>query len=345
MTGIDSAHLLLLIAAYLCTITGTLGYRSFARRREILANPNFRSSHERPTPRGGGIVFALVCILGIGGLWLMGLVASNLALALVAGGTGVALVGFIDDIRHMHARWKFLAQGILATLVLLCLGGQPFLHVFQGFYLVDLTLSWLALVWLMNVFNFVDGIDALAATGAVFISSASVLLILIARLDTQASDVGLALVFGLLAVPTLAFLGFNWPPASVFMGDSGSLFLGFAFGSLMADTALTGRMSIWTWSILLGYLLGDTTTTTIVRLFMTPKWYREHRSHAYQNVARMLDSHLAVVLGVLAYSILWLFPLAWWSTVGPSAGPVASLLALTPVVVWTLRYGPLRSSV
>lgn len=346
MAGIDSADLVLLIAAYLCTITGTFGYRSFALRREILANPNFRSSHERPTPRGGGIVFSLVCPLGISALWLMGLVASNLALALIAGGTGAALIGFLDDVRHLRARWKFLAQGILATLVLLCLSGRPFLHVSQGVSFVDLTLSWLGLVWLMNVFNFVDGIDALAATEAFFISSASVFLLLIASLETHASesDLGLALVLGLLAVSTLAFLGFNWPVASVFMGDSGSLFLGFAFGSLMANTVVEGRMTIWTWSILLGYLLGDTTTTTIVRLFMTPKWYGEHRSHAYQNVARMLDSHLAVVLGVLAYSIFWLLPLALWSTVSPSTAPVASLLALTPVVVWTLRYGPLRSS-
>ncbi|MDP9223532.1 MAG: glycosyl transferase family 4 [Actinomycetota bacterium] len=275
----------------------------------------------------------------------MGLVASNLALALVAGGTGAALIGFIDDIRHLPARWKFLAQGILATLILVCIGGQPFLHVSQGVSLVDLILSWLGLVWLMNAYNFVDGIDALAATGAVFISSASVLLILFASLETQASDPGLALVLGLLAASNLAFLGFNWPAASVFMGDSGSLFLGFAFASLMADTVVTGRMTIWTWSILLGYFLGDTTTTTIVRLYMTPKWYGEHRSHAYQNVARMFDSHLAVVLGVLAYSIFWLLPLALWSTLSPSTAPVASLLALTPVVVWTLRYGPLRSSV
>jgi Fuc2NAc and GlcNAc transferase len=345
MAGIDSADLLLLIAGYLFTITGTLGYRSFALRREILANPNFRSSHERPTPRGGGIVFSLVSIVGIAALWLMGMVASNLALALVAGGTGAALIGFLDDVRHLGARWKLLAQGILATLVLLCLGGQPFLHLFQGVSFIDLTLSWLGLVWLMNVYNFVDGIDALAATGAVFISSASALLIVVASSDTQASDLGLALVLGLLAVSTLAFLGFNWPAASVFMGDSGSLFLGFAFGSLMADTVVTGRMTIWTWSILLAYLLGDTTTTTIVRLFVTPKWYGEHRSHAYQNVARMLDSHLAVVIGVLAYSIVWLLPLALWSTLSPSTGPVASLLALTPVVGWTLRYGPLKSSV
>src|SRR5213083_960775 len=117
MAGIDSADLVLLIAAYLCTVMGTFGYRSFALSREILANPNFRSSHERPTPRGGGIIFALVCVLGIGALWLMGMVASELALALVAGGTGAALIGFIDDARHLPARWKFLAQSILATLV------------------------------------------------------------------------------------------------------------------------------------------------------------------------------------------------------------------------------------
>ena len=77
----------------------------------------------------------------------MGLVESDLTLALVAGGTGAALIGFVDDVRRLRARWKFLAQGILASLVLMCLRGQPFLQVAQGVPFVDLAISWLGLVW------------------------------------------------------------------------------------------------------------------------------------------------------------------------------------------------------
>jgi len=179
----------------------------------------------------------------------------------------------------------------------------------------------------------------MAASGAVLISVTSILALLLAHADAT-----LMLVFGLLAMCNLAFLLFNRPPASIFMGDSGSLFLGYCFGVLISQTVSLGQVSLWTWLVVFGYFAGDTTTTTLLRIWSVKRWYSAHRSHAYQNLARIWESHAKVVSGVTLYHLLWLLPLAIWSTLEPSTSPLAAALAFAPVIVWTLRYGPRLSS-
>jgi Fuc2NAc and GlcNAc transferase len=154
----------------------------------------------------------------------------------------------------------------------------------------------------------------------------------------------MVLILALLAACSLAFLVFNWPPASIFMGDSGSLFLGYSFGVLIAITVTSGIISVWTWLVVFGYFAGDTTTTTLVRILTIRRWYGDHRSHAYQNLARIWGSHLKVVRGVTLYHILWLLPLAIWSALVPPTAPLAAVLAFAPAVYWALRYGPRLSS-
>jgi Fuc2NAc and GlcNAc transferase len=334
-----------LASAFASTVAGTLAYRAYASKRRIIAVPNFRSLHKRPVPRGGGIVFSLVCLFAVAGLWLAGLVNTDVAFVLLGGGLVATVVGFVDDTRQLRPRWKLLTQAILAAWILIGVRAQPLIDLPQTPALVDLALSWLGLVWLMNLYNFIDGIDAMAATGAVFVSVASLLLNVVSITARAAElDIGAGLICGLIAVCCSAFLIFNWPPASIFMGESGSMFLGLAFGALIANTIVDSRISLWTWLIIFGYLAGDTTTTTVVRIFVTDKWYGEHRSHAYQNLARAWGNHLSVVLGVALYHVFWLLPLALWSSLMPATAPLAAVLALLPVVVWTLRHGPLRSS-
>src|SRR2546425_3604670 len=137
----------LLFAAFISTVVGTRGYRSLAIRRGIIANPNFRSLHQRPIPRGGGIVFSLVCLSAITALWLAGMIGSNLALALVGGGAVATLVGFVDDTRQLRPRSKLLAQGALAAWVLVCFDLHPLIHLPQSPAFLDLAFSWLGLVW------------------------------------------------------------------------------------------------------------------------------------------------------------------------------------------------------
>ena len=179
----------------------------------------------------------------------------------------------------------------------------------------------------------------MAASGAVFIS-----ITLLISLVQSGSSSDLPVLLSLLAASSMAFLFFNWPPASVFMGDSGSVFLGYIFGALIVYSVSIGEVSFWTWLVVFGYFLGDTTTTTTIRVLRVKKWYGAHRSHAYQNLARIWGSHLKVTGGVLIYHLFWLLPLAIWSAQSPGGEPVAAVLALLPSVLWAIRYGPLLSS-
>jgi glycosyltransferase WbpL len=329
----------LLAVAFLSTLFGTQAFHSFAIRNGIVANPNFRSLHERPMPRGGGIVFALVFLCAFVGLWFADAIDKDLVEAIGLGGLVATGSGFVDDCAKIRAATKFAIQALLAAWVMFCFGGKPLVDLASIPTVVELALSWLALVWLMNLYNFMDGIDGMAACGAVFICAASIVALLLAS-----RDVSLMLVFGLLGVCCFGFLLFNWPPASIFMGDSGSLFLGYCFGALIVKTITAGQIGLWTWLIIFGYFAGDTTTTTLVRIFVTRSWYREHRSHAYQNLARIWGSHRNITLGVTFYHLLWILPLAAWSTIDQRNAPFAAALALTPVILWTLRFGPRLSS-
>jgi Fuc2NAc and GlcNAc transferase len=328
-----------LAAACLTTVAGTRAYRSFATRRGIVAPVNFRSLHQRPVARGGGIVFATVCIGAVIALSLTGVVDPRLLRALVVGGVVAAVFGFVDDTRSVHAAVKLCVQMALAAWILVCFGGAPLVDLPLTPRWLDVGASWMGLVWLMNLYNFIDGIDGLAAMGAVSISAISTIALLLAG-----GDAGVVPILAALALCSAGFLVYNWPPASIFMGDAGSMFLGFSFGAIIAATLLGGDLRVSTWLVIFAYFAGDTTTTTTLRMFVTDKWYGEHRSHAYQNLARIWGSHLRVVRGVALYHLLWILPLAVWSVLAPSAAPFAALLALAPVVAWTLRYGPLLSS-
>ena len=330
--------ILILGGAFVTTLMGTRIYRGIAERYGIMANPNFRSLHERPIPRGGGVVFSIVIVAAvvlIGGR--LGL-EPGLHRALVLCGSTAALFGFIDDLWHLKALNKFTCQAALAAATLLCVG-VPLVDLPWTPQMVDFALSWFALVWLTNLYNFIDGIDGLAASCAVLISGTAWMALLLS--NGPAAPGG---VFAVIASCCAAFLIFNWPRASIFMGDAGSVFLGVTFGAMMAGTSASGAIGPWTWLAIFAFPAGDTTTTTVLRVFVTDRWYGEHRSHAYQNLARITGSHRRVVVGVLVYHVIWVVPCAVVSVVFPSWAPLSAAAAVLPVVAWTLRHGPLRSS-
>jgi Fuc2NAc and GlcNAc transferase len=326
-----------LAAAFVLSLLGTRAYKSFATRKGILANPNFRTLHERPVPKGGGFVFSLIFVLGVLILWLLKIADSGVILALGLGGGMATLFGFLDDIMEFNVPPKLLIQIFLAAWTVFCFDGGPLTHIgwIPGWFAWMLTCF--LLVWMINLYNFMDGIDGMAGSGAVFIAGVAAIVVFIN------GHSNMALVLVLLSVSCLGFLLFNWPPASIFMGDSGSIFLGYCFGALIVKTVMDGEISFWTWLVILGYFLGDTTTTLLLRIIIVKK-YKPHRSHAYQNLARIWGSHLKVTSLVVAYHCVWLLPLAIWSALQQETAPLAAILALVPVVLWTLRYGPILSS-
>ncbi|QWE29014.1 hypothetical protein [Polynucleobacter sp. AM-7D1] len=329
-----------LLSVFIISILGYALYKSIAIRRNFIANPNFRSLHQIPIPTGAGVVFSSICIACFFLEYTIGNVDKSLYLILLIGGVFSIIIGFVDDTVGLSPSKKLLAQICLSGLSIFCLDGGSILNIPYLPAWVNAVICWIGLLWLINLYNFIDGIDGLAAGGGLFFCVSAMVLIFLSQSTQGEIFLPLALVGTCLAT----FLVFNFPKASLFMGDSGSIFLGFFFGVIIVYTVNHGAISLFTWLILFGYFAGDTTLTTITRIFMVKKWYGAHRSNAYQNIARISGSHVKVLSGVLAYKIFWLFPIALLSIFYPDYNFVLLLLAYLPVAFFVYCYGPRLSS-
>jgi Fuc2NAc and GlcNAc transferase len=326
-----AADLLLAFGVFAASWLGTLGVLRYAQARELLDHPNERSSHLAPTARGGGLAIVLSFLAALVVLHALGRINDMLLWALGGGGLAVALVGFVDDHGHLSPRVRLLTHFAAVAWALYWLCGMPPLPVGWG-YVVDgpawTVLGAVGLVWLLNLYNFMDGIDAIAGVEAVCVVLGVLLL-------------GGSTTWMLLAAAVAGFLVLNWPPARIFMGDVGSGFLGFALGVLAIDAAAWEQVPLASSAILVGVFLVDATVTLFHRWVRGERLSQAHRSHAYQHAARRFGGHLPVVLGVIAINLLWLLPWAWVAQAWPRWSMVAVVAALGPLVVlaWRLEAG------
>ena len=314
--------------------------RRYALARSLLDVPNARSSHSLPTPRGGGVAIVVAFLLGLCVAFFTGLgIAAELFYALLGAGLGIALLGFLDDHGHIAARWRLLGHFLAAAWALYWLGGLPPLAVFGGL----LQLSWVGhvlaafyLVWLLNLYNFMDGIDGIASVEAICVCLGGA--ILYALLETSLlTDLPLLM----LAAAVLGFLLWNFPPARIFMGDAGSGFLGIVLGVLSLQAAWISPVLLWGWLILLGVFIVDATLTLLRRLLRGEKVYEAHRSHAYQYASRQFGRHLPVTVSVAILNLAWLLPLAISVALGWLDGLAGVVIAYAPLLVlaWVLGAG------
>jgi Fuc2NAc and GlcNAc transferase len=327
----------LILATALAGFAGIAVYRRYAHRAGILAHPNERTLHAAPVPRGGGIVIIGAFLLSLAVLLLASALPERLFAASL-GAIPLAIIGFVDDVREVDARARFVTHVAVAAWVLAWLGGIPHFDVGPWRFQVPVAgqvLVAFGIVCMINLFNFMDGADALAASGSVIFAVGSGVL---AMLGGNPSA-GLAML--LLAASCSGFLVFNWPPARIFMGDSGSAVLGYVFAVFAIATSADGTMSLWTWTALMSYFLADTGTTFVLRLLLVKRWWGAHRSHAYQNLAYDWKDHRRVTLLVSAYSVFWGLPLAAGTILHPEAAPLLAAAALAPGVGVALRWGPL----
>lgn len=309
--------------------------RRYALARSLMDIPNARSSHSVPTPRGGGVAIVLGFLLMLPVVAGMDLLPWPLTWALLGAGAGIAVLGFLDDHGHIAARWRLLGHFVGAAWALFWLGGLPPLALF-GF---TLDLGWVGhglaavyLVWLLNLYNFMDGIDGIASVEAICVCLGGALLYALL------GQPGLALAPLLLAVAVAGFLCWNFPPARIFMGDAGSGFLGIALGVLSLQAAWVAPQLLWSWLILLGVFIVDATFTLLRRLLRGDKVYEAHRSHAYQYASRQFGKHLPVTLTVGALNLFWLLPIALWTGLGGLDGLLAVVIAYVPLVCLAVKY-------
>lgn len=327
--------MLFFVLLFLVSALITAGIRLVLARRGLLDFPNSRSSHSVPVPRGGGVGIVVVFLSSV--FWILSrhLIPDQLAWALFGGGLAIAIVGILDD-RFELPPWPRLAVHTLAAgWALWCLGAMQPSHPGNS----GLIWTWVAraadiaaLVWLTNLFNFMDGIDGLAGIEAVLVSVFGAVLMI------QDGLPGYSQLSWSLAAASLGFLVWNWPPAKIFLGDVGSGFLGFTLGTLVLFSASSKPELLWPWLILLAAFLVDATVTLLRRMISRARWYDAHRSHAYQHAALDWDSHAKVTLAVAAINIGWLLPLAWAAYRYPQAAPAFAAVAFVPLLLITIRF-------
>ena len=330
---------LLLIASFVAAWSLTGVARWYALRRQIMDIPNQRSSHTAPTPRGGGVS---IVILGLGAVAvapLTGLLPTGDVIAVAGGGAIVALAGFLDDLADVRARWRFLMHVAGAAWLLIGLGAMPAVPVAPGLELpwgaFAVVVALLATVWLINLYNFMDGIDALAAVQAITVAGPAALMLWF--LDAAE----LAVLSAVIGAAAAGFLIWNRPPARIFMGDAGSGFLGYVFAALALVSHAHGALTLWAWLILLGVFIVDATATLLRRMLSGQAWYQAHSSHAYQHAARLRGSHGRVALATGAINLLWLTPLAAAAAAAPQWGAAVMIIAWLPLALlaWSYRAG------
>ena len=321
----------------------TLVLRRYALARSIIDIPNARSSHAVPTPRGGGVAIVMCFLMALPMLVIFNVIDLRSMCAFLGAGAGIAVLGFLDDHGHIAARWRLLGHFAGAIWAIYWLGGLPPL-MFLGF---SLDLDWLGhalaviyLVWLLNLYNFMDGIDGLASIEAICVCIGGALLYAIT------SEQGMVLVPLLLTAAVAGFLFWNFPPARIFMGDAGSGFLGITLGILSIQAAWVSPQLLWAWLILLGVFVVDATFTLIRRLIRGDKVYEAHRSHAYQYASRQYGRHLPVTMTVLFINLFWLLPVALWVGLDGIDGALGLVIAYIPLIVLAVKYhaGELESA-
>jgi glycosyltransferase WbpL len=315
--------------------------RRIALGRGLLDVPSARSSHSVPTPRGGGATIVLTVSVGCVGLWLRGIIDRDLLAALL-GGVAVAAMGFADDRYQLHAAPRLAVHVMAALWALVWLGGLPALQL--GDRVVSLGaagygIGMIAMVWVLNLFNFMDGIDGLAASEGVFVTWGATLLTVVA--PVVASGVWPAAF--VLGAACAGFLFWNWPPAKIFMGDVGSGYLGYGIAVLALAAARTDPVAVWVWLILGGLFWADATMTLVRRLLRGEPVHMAHRSHAYQWLARRWGQHRRVTLTAMGINLLWLLPWAAFAELHPRWALRCTLAALSPLLVLLLIAGAGRA--
>ncbi|WP_152018638.1 MraY family glycosyltransferase [Aliarcobacter butzleri] len=273
--------------------------KNYMIKKSFVASVNERSSHTVPTPHGGGIAIAITWFIGLFYLYFIGQIENNLFYALLFGAV-ISIVSFFDDIYELSPKLRLIIQAIVA------IGGLYFLGGFETltFGIFDIQNSiftnifaFFMIIWFINLYNFLDGINGYAGSEALFLAVAGFIL------------------FGgnhflVLAVAVLGFLYWNWNKAKIFMGDVGSTLLGYNVAILTIYYANQEPNNFWIWIILFGVYWFDATLTLIRRKLNKERLSQAHKKHAYQRLTQAGWSHYKVTnysigLNILLFAIVY----------------------------------------
>ncbi len=301
--------------------------------RGIVDHPdNERRSHAVTTPRGGGLAIAAALLSVLALIWPRHADAPIVAALVMA----LAGLGWLDDRFGLRVRWRLLIQLGIASAMLVWFGGLDAISI--GFWLVYLPWLWtglalVAVIWLINLHNFMDGSDGLASMQGAFSG------LVFGTLFAWSGHPFQAVVAFSLAAACLGFLYWNRPVARIFMGDTGSILLGGIVAWLALFGAVSGSVSVWQSLAICALFVVDSTATLVLRLTRGERWYTPHRQHAYQRLIGAGWSHgrVLVLYGLLNGIVVLPVVLAGWIFSGWDVWLAVGLVALLAAGWWRVQ--------
>lgn len=284
-------YIVLLTISFLLTFI----IKNYAIKKSLVADVNERSSHTVPTPHGGGVAIAITWFIGLSYLYVIDQIDSTLFYSLIIGFI-ISIVSFFDDIYELSPKVRLTSQAFVSVVGLMVLGGLDSLNF--GIFVIENTIvnniiAFIAIIWFINLYNFLDGINGYAGSEAIFLSLAGLIIF-------SGSH------FGVLAVCVLGFLFWNWNKAKIFMGDVGSTLLGYNIAIFTIYYTNLSNENLWIWLILFGLFWFDATLTLLRRKLNGEKLSQAHKKHAYQRLTQSGWSHYKVTNASIVVNILLL---------------------------------------
>jgi len=284
---------MLYVLLFILSFILTYFIKNYAIKKSLVDIPNYRSSHTTPTPHGGGIAIALTWFIGISYLFYLEEINSSFYYALMIG-VIISIVSYADDLIELSPKLRLITQAFVAFLGLSFLGGFseiPFQYFTIENQLITNIFAFFMIIWFINLYNFLDGIDGYAASETLFLALAGFILF---------GDN----LFIVLGVSVLGFLFWNWHKAKIFMGDVGSTLLGYNVAIFTIYYSNQESSNFWIWIILFGVFWFDATLTLFRRFRNKEQLSQAHKKHAYQRLTQSGWSHSKVVASSLVLNIL-----------------------------------------
>jgi UDP-N-acetylmuramyl pentapeptide phosphotransferase/UDP-N-acetylglucosamine-1-phosphate transferase len=285
---------------YLCTFLFVVIFCKFLIKIlniiNIIDHPNERSNHSISVPRGGGIAIIIAIILA----YLYSDIQNNEINIMLISAMVLGVINFFDDRFNISILWRFISETIACIIVVKSLDCDTF--IFKNYLppLLEKTLMVIALLWFVNNFNFMDGIDGLASCESIHICLSIVMVLAFTTLSPHLSQLCL-----IIASANAGFLVWNWHRAKIFMGDVGSITMGFILGWLLLKLALSGM--IFASIIIPLYYVADGLITLFRRLINKEKIWQAHSKHFYQRALKSHQGHDQVVRKIIIANVCLAF--------------------------------------
>ena len=322
--------------AFLLTLSITYLLIRFSKKIGMMDSPNERSSHAVPTPKGGGLGFFIVFTIISLGFYSFLPNYSPIVFPLLFGGPVVVALGWLDDRYSLPAVLRLFVHFLVAVLI--------YGLVTQGF-LLPLNISFLPdhfwinfvfcvlfIAWFINLYNFMDGVDGQASCTAI---AGSILMAVVAGIH---GSYEISMIYCLIGYTVGGFLFHNWSPAKIFMGDTGSYFLGFLFASLALISKVHANVSFYSHIIIFGFFIFDTTYILFRRMLGGKPLFEAHQTFLFHKLMKKDWSHRRISTFYTMVMILWLFPLANLASIYDNWGMAIVTLAYFPLWIFAVYH-------